>query len=96
MSPCLSPSHQLARHRHRHFERQVHPRLAGPTLPAGQPEPSWGRLRERTQLREFTIGQRPAQIVESLLALNPQIIGLAIYICNVTGPIRLAWRSAAT
>ena len=64
-------------------------------MPAGQPEPSWGRLRERTQLREFTIGQRPAQIVESLLALNPQIIGLAIYICNVTGPIRLAWRSAA-
>ena len=40
-------------------------------------------LRARTQLREFVIQQRPAQIVEDLLALNPMVIGLGIYIWNV-------------
>ena len=40
-------------------------------------------LRAVTQLREFTIGQRPVQIVESLLALNPRVIGLGVYIWNV-------------
>ncbi|MGV8804833.1 MAG: DUF4080 domain-containing protein [Polaromonas sp.] len=40
-------------------------------------------LRERTQLREFVIQQRPAQIVEDLLALKPQVIGLGVYIWNV-------------
>jgi len=40
-------------------------------------------LRAVTQLREFTIGQRPVQIVESLLALQPRIIGLGVYIWNV-------------
>jgi radical SAM superfamily enzyme YgiQ (UPF0313 family) len=40
-------------------------------------------LRARTQLREFVIQQRPTQIVEELLALCPQVIGLGIYIWNV-------------
>lgn len=40
-------------------------------------------LRECTQLREFVIQQRPAQIVEDLLALNPMVIGLGVYIWNV-------------
>ncbi|ABM35710.1 B12-binding domain-containing radical SAM protein [Polaromonas naphthalenivorans] len=40
-------------------------------------------LRAVTQLREFTIGQRPVQIVESLLALSPKVIGLGVYIWNV-------------
>jgi radical SAM superfamily enzyme YgiQ (UPF0313 family) len=40
-------------------------------------------LRARTQLREFVIQQRPVQIVEDLLALNPAVIGLGIYIWNV-------------
>ena len=40
-------------------------------------------LRAVTQLREFTIQQRPVQIVESLLALAPRIIGLGVYIWNV-------------
>jgi len=40
-------------------------------------------LRARTQLREFVIQQRPTQIVEELLALNPGVIGLGIYIWNV-------------
>ena len=41
-------------------------------------------LRARTVLREFTIGQRPAQIVEELLALGPAVIGFGVYIWNVT------------
>ena len=40
-------------------------------------------LRARTQLREFTIQQRPVQIVEDLLALAPRVIGLGVYIWNV-------------
>ena len=40
-------------------------------------------LRARTRVREFVIQQRPVQIVESLLALNPRVIGLGIYIWNV-------------
>ena len=40
-------------------------------------------LRECTQLREFVIQQRPTQIVEELLALEPLVIGLGIYIWNV-------------
>ncbi|WP_431094653.1 B12-binding domain-containing radical SAM protein [Polaromonas aquatica] len=40
-------------------------------------------LRAQTQLREFVIQQRPMQIVEELLALNPEVIGLGVYIWNV-------------
>lgn len=40
-------------------------------------------LRAQTTLREFTIAQRPQQVVEDLLALNPAVIGLGIYIWNV-------------
>ncbi len=40
-------------------------------------------LRAQTQLREFVIAQRPLQIVEDLLALEPKVIGLGVYIWNV-------------
>jgi radical SAM superfamily enzyme YgiQ (UPF0313 family) len=40
-------------------------------------------LRALTQLREFTIGQRPIQMAEDLLALAPKVIGLGVYIWNV-------------
>ena len=40
-------------------------------------------LRARTQLREFIVKQPPVQIVEELLALNPRVIGLGVYIWNV-------------
>lgn len=46
-------------------------------------------LRERTQLREFTIGQRPVQIAEELLALAPRVIGLGVYIWNVVETTQL-------
>ena len=40
-------------------------------------------LKSQTRLREFVIAQRPLQIVEELLAMQPRIIGLGIYIWNV-------------
>jgi radical SAM superfamily enzyme YgiQ (UPF0313 family) len=40
-------------------------------------------LKAQTQLCEFVIAQRPLQIVEELLALEPRIIGLGVYIWNV-------------
>src|SRR6187401_1884641 len=42
-----------------------------------------GGLRERARLLEFDINQKPLDIVEILLAQNPKIIGLGIYIWNV-------------
>src|ERR1700729_1546808 len=43
-----------------------------------------GELRPRAALLEFDINQRPIEIAESLLAENPKIIGLGVYIWNVT------------
>jgi radical SAM superfamily enzyme YgiQ (UPF0313 family) len=40
-------------------------------------------LRAQTALREFTIAQKPLQIVEDLLALEPEVIGFGVYIWNV-------------
>src|SRR5262252_1642466 len=42
-----------------------------------------GELRSRACIREFDINQRPLDIVESLLAQNPRIIGFGVYIWNV-------------
>src|ERR1051325_11734533 len=41
-----------------------------------------GALRERACLVEFDINQRPLDIVETLLAREPKIIGLGVYIWN--------------
>lgn len=41
-----------------------------------------GSLRTRAQLLEFDINQRPMDITEALLAQNPRIVGLGIYIWN--------------
>jgi radical SAM superfamily enzyme YgiQ (UPF0313 family) len=42
-----------------------------------------GDLAERTRLAEFVINQRPLDIVERLLALEPRIIGFGVYIWNI-------------
>jgi radical SAM superfamily enzyme YgiQ (UPF0313 family) len=42
-----------------------------------------GELQSRAALLEFDINQRPLDIAEILLAQNPRIIGLGIYIWNV-------------
>lgn len=41
-----------------------------------------GPLRERSVLREFTLSQRPIDVVEALLAESPKVIGLGVYIWN--------------
>jgi len=42
-----------------------------------------GELQARAQIREFTIQQRPADIVEQLVQQDPRIIGFSVYIWNV-------------
>jgi radical SAM superfamily enzyme YgiQ (UPF0313 family) len=44
-----------------------------------------GPLRARASLVEFDIHQRPVDVVEALLARNPRIVGLGVYVWNVTG-----------
>lgn len=41
-----------------------------------------GELRERSVIRELTIQERPVDIVESLLAERPRVIGLGVYVWN--------------
>ncbi len=41
-----------------------------------------GELQAQTQIREFTIADPPARVVERLLAESPTIVGLGIYIWN--------------
>ncbi len=48
-----------------------------------------GELQAQAQLQEFVIGTRTAELVEKLLAGNPRIIGLGIYIWNVEESTRL-------
>jgi radical SAM superfamily enzyme YgiQ (UPF0313 family) len=43
-----------------------------------------GELQLRARLLEFDINQRPLDIAEALLAEEPRIIGLGVYIWNVT------------
>jgi radical SAM superfamily enzyme YgiQ (UPF0313 family) len=42
-----------------------------------------GELRPRAALAEFVVKQRPLEIAERILALEPRIVGLGVYIWNV-------------
>ncbi|MBI5693934.1 MAG: B12-binding domain-containing radical SAM protein [Verrucomicrobia bacterium] len=42
-----------------------------------------GELRDQSVIAEFTIHERPVDIAERLLALEPRIVGLGVYIWNV-------------
>lgn len=42
-----------------------------------------GELAPRTRIVEFVLGQRAFEIVEDLLALQPRVIGIGVYIWNV-------------
>ena len=46
-------------------------------------------LREQTQLQEFVIGTRTADLAEKLLAAKPRIIGFGVYIWNVEETAKL-------
>lgn len=41
-----------------------------------------GAVKPRSIIREFTISQRPIDIVEALLSESPRVIGLGVYIWN--------------
>jgi hypothetical protein len=48
-----------------------------------------GAWRDASAIREFVIGQKTEEIVERLLAENPRIVGLGVYIWNVEETTRL-------
>src|SRR3954468_9738694 len=48
-----------------------------------------GELRPRAAMLEFDINQRPIDMLEMILAQNPKIVGLGIYIWNVEPASRL-------
>src|SRR6476661_3076019 len=48
-----------------------------------------GELRERTQIVEFVLGARAADMAEQLLSRSPRIVGLGVYIWNVEESTRL-------
>ena len=43
-----------------------------------------GALRDQTVIREFTLGQSAGEIAEALLGEEPRVLGLGVYIWNVT------------
>jgi len=48
-----------------------------------------GELRDRAELVEFDVSQRSVDILETLLALRPTIIGLGVYIWNIDESTKL-------
>ena len=48
-----------------------------------------GRLRSQAALIEFDIHHRPSDVAEALLAQNPRIVGLGVYIWNADETTRL-------
>lgn len=48
-----------------------------------------GELRRTAEIREFTLENQPAEIVEQLLSLKPSIIGFGVYIWNIEQTTKL-------
>ncbi len=48
-----------------------------------------GRWREASAIHEFVIGQKTEEIAEKLLAADPRVLGLGVYIWNVEESTRL-------
>jgi radical SAM superfamily enzyme YgiQ (UPF0313 family) len=48
-----------------------------------------GELRDRSEIVEFDISQRSVDVLEALLARNPRIIGLGVFIWNVEESTKL-------
>ncbi|HEU4419444.1 MAG TPA: B12-binding domain-containing radical SAM protein, partial [Planctomycetota bacterium] len=47
-------------------------------------------LRDDSAILEFEISQRPADVAEAILAQNPRIVGLGVYIWNAGQALQLA------
>ncbi len=48
-----------------------------------------GALRERTAIIEFDINQQPRDMLETILAAGPRIVGIGVYIWNITQSTQL-------
>jgi len=48
-----------------------------------------GSLRERASLAEFDVSQRSVDILEKILALDPKVVGIGVYIWNVAPATQL-------
>lgn len=48
-----------------------------------------GELRERSVIREFEIGQRPVDVAEAILAEQPRLLGLGVYVWNAGPALQL-------
>jgi radical SAM superfamily enzyme YgiQ (UPF0313 family) len=69
--------------------KYIHASLGLRCLLANMDRHGGAGLRARTVLREFVIGQPATRMVEELLALQPQVIGLGVYIWNVVETTQL-------
>jgi radical SAM superfamily enzyme YgiQ (UPF0313 family) len=63
--------------------KYIHASLGLRYLQANMARHGGADLHARTLLREFVISQKPQDIVEALLALDPAVIGLGVYIWNI-------------
>jgi radical SAM superfamily enzyme YgiQ (UPF0313 family) len=48
-----------------------------------------GELRQRSAIREFVIEQRPTDVAEAILAEEPRIVGLGVYVWNAAQALSL-------
>jgi radical SAM superfamily enzyme YgiQ (UPF0313 family) len=69
--------------------KYIHASLGLRCLLANMDRHGGAGLRAQTQLREFVIGQPATRMVEELLALQPEVIGLGVYIWNVVETTQL-------
>ncbi|MBA3593905.1 MAG: B12-binding domain-containing radical SAM protein [Pseudomonadota bacterium] len=69
--------------------KYIHASLGLRCLLANMDRHGGAGLRAQTQLREFVIGQPATRMVEDLLALQPEVIGLGVYIWNVVETTQL-------
>jgi radical SAM superfamily enzyme YgiQ (UPF0313 family) len=63
--------------------KYIHASLGLRYLQANMTKYGGADLHARTLLREFVITQKPQDIVDALLALDPAVIGLGVYIWNI-------------
>lgn len=69
--------------------RYIHASLGLRCLLANMDRHGRPGLRQQTLLREYVIAQKPVNIVEDLLAMNPQVIGLGVYIWNAVPTLQV-------
>ena len=48
-----------------------------------------GALKERAQIVEFDVSQRPVDVIEAVLAREPKIVGVGVYIWNAEQALRV-------